>query len=65
MTQVPLIIEYKDEDGNLFSKAEYILIEHHQGTTTGSDELPVSVIVVLVVAAIFVIGLIAYSWKRR
>ena len=63
-TQVPLIIEYKDEDGNKFSKTEYISIERHQGTTS-SRELPVSMIVLLVVIAIVVIGLIAYSWKKR
>lgn len=65
-TQVslPLVIEYKDEDGNKFSKTEYISIERHQGTTS-SRELPVSMIVLLVVIAIVVIGLIAYSWKKR
>ena len=63
-TQVPLVIEYKDEDGNKFSKTEYISIERRQGTTS-SGELPVSMIVVLVVIAIMVIGLIAYSWKKR
>jgi len=63
-TQVPLIIEYKDEDGNKFSKTEYISIERHQGKTS-SGKLPVSMIVMLVVIAIVVIGLIAYSWKKR
>lgn len=63
-TQVPLVIEYKDEDGNLFTMAEHISMERHQGTTS-SGELPLSVIVVLVVIAIFVIGAIVYSWKRR
>ncbi|MEA2075495.1 MAG: hypothetical protein U9O85_07155 [Euryarchaeota archaeon] len=64
VTQVPLVIEYKDEDGNMFSKTEYISFERHQGTTS-SGELPISMIVVLVVIAIAVLGLIAYSWKRR
>jgi hypothetical protein len=63
-TQVPLLIEYKDEDGNLFTMTEHISIERHQGTTS-SGELPLSVIVVLVVVAIFVIGAIVYSWKKR
>lgn len=64
VTKVPLIIEYKDEDGTLFSKAEYVSIEPHQGTTS-SGEVPVSVVILGVVIAIFVIGAIAYSWKRR
>jgi hypothetical protein len=63
-TQVPLVIEYKDEDGNLFTMTEHISIERHQGMTS-SGELPLSVIVVLVVVAIFVIGAIVYSWKKR
>jgi len=64
VTKVPLVIEYKDEDGNMFSKTEYISIERNQGTTS-SGEMPLSMIVVLVVIAIVVIGLIAYSWKKR
>lgn len=63
VTKVPLIIEYKDEDGNLFSKTEYVSIERRQ--TTSSGEMPVSMSVVLVVIAIIVIGAIAYSWKKR
>ncbi len=63
-TQVPLVIGYKDEDGNLFTMTEHISIERHHGTTS-SGELPLSVIVVLVVVAIFVIGAIVYSWKKR
>jgi hypothetical protein len=63
-TRVPLLIEYKDEDGNLFSMTEHISIERHQGTT-GSGELSPSMIAVLVVVAIVVLGLIAYSWKKR
>ncbi len=63
VTNVPLLIEYKDEDGNLFSMTEYIVIEHNP--TTSSGELPVSMIVVLVVVVILVVGAIAYSWKKR
>jgi hypothetical protein len=64
VTQVPLIIEYKDEDGILFSKTEYISIERRQGTTS-SGELPISMVILGVVIAILVVGLIAYSWKKR
>lgn len=63
VTKVPLLIEYKDDEGNLFSTTEYISIERHQ--TTSSKELPVSMIVVLVVSALLIIGVIAYSWKKR
>ncbi|MDI6810958.1 MAG: hypothetical protein QMD80_04685 [archaeon] len=63
VTKVPLLIEYKDDEGNLFSTTEYISIERHQ--TTSSKELPVSMIAVLVVSALLIIGVIAYSWKKR
>jgi len=63
-TQVPLIIEYKDEDGFLFSVAEHISVDRSEGTTD-TGELPVAMIAVLVVIAVIVIGLIAYSWKKR
>ncbi|MDI6885648.1 MAG: hypothetical protein QMD22_04740 [archaeon] len=63
VTKVPLLIEYKDDDGNLFSTTEYISIERHQ--TTSSKELHVSMIAVLVVSALLIIGVIAYSWKKR
>ena len=62
--RVPVLIEYKDEDGSLFSKIEYVSIEPPQKTTS-SGELPVSLILVLCVVAIGIIGLIAYSWKKR
>ncbi len=69
-TKVPLRIEYKDEDGFLFSKTEYIAIERQQGQRTGSSgvgvgELPLSVVVVLLFVVAVVVGLIAYSWKKR
>jgi hypothetical protein len=63
MTTVPLLIEYKDEDGDLFSMTEYVSIEH--SPMASSEELPVSMILVLVVVAILIVGVIAYSWKKR
>lgn len=63
VTTVPLVIEYKDEDGNLFSMTEYISIEHRP--TASSGERPVWMIAVLVVIVLLVVGVIAYSWKKR
>jgi hypothetical protein len=63
VTTVPLLIEYKNEDSDLFTMTEYIAIEH--SPVTSSSELPVSMIAVLVVVAILVVGVIAYSWKKR
>jgi hypothetical protein len=63
VTKVPLLIEYKDEDGNLFSMTEYISIEHSPATDSG--KLPVSMIGALVVIVIFIAGVIAYPWKKR
>jgi hypothetical protein len=63
VTSVPLLIEYKDEDGYLFSMTEYISIEHSPIESSG--ELPVSMILVLVVVVILIVGVVAYSWKKR
>ena len=63
-TQVPLLIEYKDEEGILFSEYEYISVESTKGIAS-TGELPVPVIAVVIVIAIVVIGMIAYSWKKR
>jgi hypothetical protein len=63
VTSVPLRIEYKDEDGYLFSMTEYISIEHSPIEISG--ELPVSMILVLVIVAILIVGVVAYSWKKR
>ena len=63
VTTVPLLLEYKDEDGNLFSMTEYVSVEH--SPVASSSELPVSMILVVVVVAILIVGAIAYSWKKR
>jgi hypothetical protein len=66
VTEIPLLIEYKDKDGDLFSKTEYIPVEHPQETASSSSgEMPVPMIIALVVVAAFVIGAIVYSWKKR
>ena len=44
--------------------AEYISIESSQGIAS-TGELPVPMIAVVIVIAILVIGMIAYSWKKR
>jgi hypothetical protein len=64
VTAVPLLIEYKDEDGNLFSQVDYVSIEHRE-QAQNPDELPLPLIGALVVIAVFVVGMIVYSWKKR
>jgi len=63
VTAVPLLIEYKDEEGNPFSLTEQISIESQP--TSNSGEFPVSLIAVLVIVAVVIVGMIAYSWKKR
>ena len=63
-TTVPLLIEYKDEDGNLFSQIEYVSIEHRE-QAQNSDELPLYLIGAFVIIAVFVVGMIVYSWKKQ
>lgn len=61
---VPLIIQYKDEDGNLFERVEEVEI------TTGSGEqkeegLSPVIIGLVVVLAIAIVAAIAYTWKKK
>ncbi len=64
VTTVPLLIEYKDEDGNLFSQLEYVSIEHRERAQS-SEELPLPLIGAFAVIAVVVVGMIVYSWKKR
>lgn len=65
VSEVPLVIEYKDEDGNLFSKIEYVSIGQRAVPTASSEGTHVLMVVVLVAVASVVAGAIAYSWKRK
>jgi hypothetical protein len=61
---IPLLIQYKDEDGNSYESESRVNINR----TASSDEereFPVAIVAVLVVAALVIAGIIVYSWKKK
>jgi hypothetical protein len=66
ITEVPLVIIYKDLDGNEFQKSTMVRLDSggftDAGTTGGggSDNLPILPILILILAAVAII--IAYQW---
>ena len=65
-TTVPLVITYKDADGNIFSKEYPIEIDGGFVAASGSSSetggLSVTVIAVIVIVVVLVAGAIGHSW---
>jgi hypothetical protein len=62
--EAPLTIEYRDEDGNVFSTTSPVGLENLTAAQTQSS-LPPAGIAAGAVAAIAVIGAVLYFWRRR
>jgi len=63
---IPIVIEFKDEDGNTFKKTEYVqvkLLEQEEWET--SAEISPLLIAILVIIAALISLFIIYSWKKR
>jgi len=64
VASIPLLIQYKDEDGNSFEHTTQVTLNR----TSSSEEergFPVAIVAVLVVAALVIAGVIVYSWKKK
>jgi hypothetical protein len=65
-TTIPLVITYKDADGNIFTKESSIEIDNGFIPATGSSReagsMPFTVMVVIVIVIVLVAGAIGYSW---
>ncbi len=64
-TEIPLVIEYRDGDGNVYTEQAMVNI----GTTTvlpqqQNETLPGVAIAVLALVAIGIAGAVIYSWRR-
>jgi hypothetical protein len=74
-TSIPLVITYKDADGNVFAKESAIeindgLFASSSASSAGPGGLPLTVIAVIIAVTVVVAGAIGYSWytgrsKRR
>jgi uncharacterized protein HemX len=63
VTAIPLVIEYRDDDGNLYTATRPISLENRTGEEEGDGGIavPAAVAVVLIVAA----GLVIFWYIRR
>ncbi|UUX93784.1 hypothetical protein [Methanoplanus endosymbiosus] len=67
--EIPLIVEYKDEDGNSYSKEFPVKTDSYTSSnakTTGSGDegMPVVIIILIVVVIAAVGGIIYHTWKK-
>jgi hypothetical protein len=63
VTEIPLVVEYRDDDGNLYTATRPISLENRTGEEDrdGGIAVPVAVAVLLIVAA----GLVIFWYIRR
>jgi len=63
VTEIPLVVEYRDDDGNLYTATRPISLENRTGEEEGDGGIlvPATVAVVLIVAA----GLVVFWYIRR
>jgi hypothetical protein len=64
VTRVPLLIQYRDEDGNSFERETQVTL-NRTASNEEPGEFPVAIAAVLVAAALVIAGVIVYSWKRK
>nr|MCR5852705.1 hypothetical protein [Methanophagales archaeon] len=63
---IPIVIEFKDEDGNTFKKTEYVKVKlSEQEEWETSAEISPLLIAILVIIAALISLFIIYSWKKR
>ena len=63
---IPIVIEFKDEDGNTFKKTEYVQVKlSEQEEWETSAEISPLLIAILVIIAALILLFIIYSWKKR
>ncbi|MCD6387717.1 MAG: DUF11 domain-containing protein, partial [Methanophagales archaeon] len=63
---IPIVIEFKDEDGYTFKKTEYVKVKlSEQEEWETSAEISPLLIAILVIIAALISSFIVYSWKKR
>jgi len=67
--EIPIIVEYKDEDGNSYSKEFPVKTNSYTSSgaktsSTADEGMPVMIIIMIVVVIAAVAGIIYYTWKK-
>ncbi len=65
VTEVPLVVEYRDDDGNPYSIARPISLENRTGNETSGAGVPVPVVAVGVLAVAAALAVLWYVRRRR
>jgi len=63
---IPIVIEFKDEDGNTFKKTEYVKVKlsEQEEWETSAEISPILIAILVIIAALISLFII-YSWKKR
>jgi len=66
-TEIPVIVEYRDSDGNRYTTTTMVEVGGSAATPTKERDggFPIAGVVIAVLIAIGVIGAIYYSWRRK
>ncbi|MCK4268964.1 MAG: hypothetical protein KAW93_00620 [Methanogenium sp.] len=62
---IPLLISYKDNDGNVFEETVSVKLSGIPVVGTTDEGWSPVMIVILLLVVMAVVGIIAYSWKKR
>jgi len=67
VTEVPLVVSFKDDDGNVYTTLTRVEIGGvTPGSSTARGESPTIVVVAILVACAVVVGIVVFlSWRRR
>lgn len=65
ITQVPLIVSYKDADGNTFTGTGYAEISAHSSASSGENPNLIITGAIIVMIAVMVAAAVLYSWRKR
>jgi len=65
MTEVPIVVSYRDVDGNPFEKTYTVSIPEQTSGSTKEPGIALPLIGVIIASAAVIGGAIWYSWKKR
>jgi len=65
VTTVPILVTYRDSDGNLYTEISNVDITSKQPAKTTGSPLPLPIIGLIIGLAVVIGGVIWYSWRKR
>lgn len=65
VSQAEIIVNFKDSDGNLFTRSTMVDIPSGSPVAGGTTSMPLPVIALLAAIVVVIAAVILYSWRRR